>query len=466
VNDYSNRHDLVFGSTQRPDLESRIFPNREPSVMEREDVVFVGISDLAGHLRGKAFPARDLEARLRKGMGYTGANIMMSAFGPIYDNPFGTIGDLTLIPDPTTKVDVTFGDFAPERFYLADIRTPEGAPWSCCPRNFLRRAIDRLRSEAGLRIFSAFEQEFVYTGADVQAGTTYGYDSFRHQGLFGEAFVSAIRRAGVTPDSFLPEYAPRQYEVTVAPTEGIRAADEAVIVREMARGVAFRLGKRVILSPVLDLNAVGNGTHIHFSLRDGKGSPVMHDASRPYGLSETAEPFVAGILHHLPAVSALTAPSIVSYFRLRPNRWAPVWANIAERDRGAALRVCAIVNTAIEDAAHQFNVEYRVSDATASPYMALGAIVHAGIDGIHKGMKLGAPPPCTIWDMTEAQRRKIATLPGSLEQALDFLTVNETVCGWLGPEFRDAYVRLKRSEISAVKGLSDEAICSRYAAAY
>src|SRR6266581_287104 len=66
--------------------------------MEHEDMVFVGVCDLAGHMRGKAFPAADLESRLRKGMGYTGANIMMSAFGPIYDNPFGTVGDLGLIP--------------------------------------------------------------------------------------------------------------------------------------------------------------------------------------------------------------------------------------------------------------------------------------------------------------------------------------------------------------------------------
>src|SRR5262249_2374436 len=203
-------------------------------------------------------------------------------------------------------------------------------------------------------------------------------------------------------------------------------------------------------------------------LRDADGRPVMRDPSRPYGLSETAEPFVAGILHHLPALAALTAPSIVSYFRLRPNRWAPVWANLAERDRGASLRVCAVIAAAAEDEAHQFNVEYRVSDATASPYMALGAIVHAGVDGIRQGMKLGAPPPKTIWEMTEEQRRElgIATLPGSLAQALVLLEASETVRGWLGPQFSDAYIRLRRSEIAAVRDQSDEAMCARYAAAY
>ncbi len=433
--------------------------------MESEDLIFVGVCDLAAHLRGKAFPAKDLESRLRKGMGYTAANIMMSAFGPIYDNPFGTTGDLALIPDPSTKVDVEFEGFAPERFYLADIKTLEGRAWSCCPRNFLRRALEGLRCDAGLELVSAFEQEFVYTGADDRPGTSYGYDAFRHQARFGAALISAIRRAGAIPDSFLPEYAPRQYEVTVAPAAGIRAADEAVIVREMARAVAFRLGHRAIFAPAANPNGVGNGTHIHFSLRDVAGRPVMHDPKRPYGLSEVAEPFVAGILHHLPALAALTAPSIASYFRLRPNRWAPVWADLAERDRGAALRVCAISGTALEDATRQFNVEFRVSDATASPYMALGAIVRAGLDGIRLGMTLKAPLPP---QMTDEERHAfgLTILPRSLEQALDVLQASETACGWLDPELLDAYIRLKRSEIRAVEGEGEDAICARYMAVY
>lgn len=458
----------LFVPRQVSSASPRVGPLEIGRMMEREDLIFVGVCDLAGHLRGKAFPAKDLESRLRKGMGYTAANIMMSAFGPIYDNPFGTAGDLALIPDPSTRVDVEFEGFAPERFYLADIKTLAGEPWPCCPRNFLRRAIEGLRRDAGLEIFSAFEQEFIYTGADASPGTSYGHDAYRYQGIFGEALIAAIRKAGAIPDSFLPEYAPRQYEVTVAPKAGMRAADEAVIVREMARAVAFHLGHRAIFAPAADPNGVGNGTHIHFSLRDIAGLPVMHDPARPYGLSEVAEPFVAGILQHLPALAALTAPSIASYFRLRPNRWAPVWADLGERDRGAALRVCAVSGVALEDAACQFNVEFRVSDATASPYMALGAIVHAGLDGMRKGMALKAPVPMDMPQMTDEERRAlgVAMLPRSLEQALDVLKASDMACGWLGPELLGAYIRLKRSEIQAVEGQGEDAICSRYMAAY
>src|SRR5262249_45731890 len=158
------------------------------------------------------------------------------------------------------------------------------------------------------------------------------------------------------PDSFLPEYGSRQFEVTVTPKPALRAADEAVIVREMARAVAHRLGQRVILAPMVDVNAVGSGTHVHFSLWDRAGRPVLHAPKRPHGLSAVGEHFVAGIQRHLLALTAVTAPSVASYLRLRPNRWAPTWTNVGYRDRGASLRICPIFPTANEDASHQFNV--------------------------------------------------------------------------------------------------------------
>src|SRR5947208_16174774 len=135
----------------------------EDMAVQREPLVFVGICDLAGLVRGKGFPASDLPARLRDGVGLTHSNIMMSAFGPIYETPFGTEGDLVLRPDPSTKVEVEFGEDAAERFYLADIMTMDGAHWECCPRDFLRRALAALEKEAGLILLAAFEQESVYT---------------------------------------------------------------------------------------------------------------------------------------------------------------------------------------------------------------------------------------------------------------------------------------------------------------
>jgi glutamine synthetase len=290
----------------------------------------------------------------------------------------------------------------------------------------------------------------------------------RRQGGFAEAVLAAIRQAGAVPDSFLPEYGPRQFEVTVAPADGLRAADEAVIVREMARAVAWRLGHRAVFAPMLEPQGIGNGVHIHFSLCDEAGTPVMHDPAAPYGLAERAGHFAAGVLQHMPAIAAVTAPSAASYYRLTPNRWAPTWTNLGHRDRGAALRVCPVFAPASDtDAAAQFHLEYRVCDATASPYMALGALVWAGLDGVQRALRL--PPPARgFWEMTEAERIAAGArpLPRSLAEALAALSGTEAARDWFGALFLDVYLRFKRSELRVLAGLSDEAICARYAEVY
>ena len=101
--------------------------------MLREGLIFVGTCDIAGHVRGKGFPASELHARRKTGIGWTHSNLMQTAFGPILDTPFGTGGDLMIVPDPSAEVDVDFGDgSAPEHFFLGDIRKTDGSPWECC----------------------------------------------------------------------------------------------------------------------------------------------------------------------------------------------------------------------------------------------------------------------------------------------------------------------------------------------
>ena len=433
--------------------------------MEREALIFIGTCDLAGIVRGKGVPLAAQAQRLRQGIGLTHSNIMMSAFGPIYETPYGTMGDLMLVPDPSTYVEVEFDLGDSERFYLGDILMLSGQYWPCCPRHFLRRALEALEAEAGLGIVAAFEQEFVYTGVEHREGATYSLDAWRRQGGFGEHVMAAMRSAGLEPDSFLPEYGPRQYEMTIGPARGLRAADEAVIAREMARAVAQRLGHRAIFAPMLDPDGIGNGTHIHFSLRDKADQSVMFEPHAPWRMGPVGEAFCAGILDHLPLLTAITAPSIASYYRLRPNRWAPTWANIGLQDRGAALRVCPIFD---QPAHHNFNVEYRVGDATASPYLALGALVWAGLDGVKRRLALPAFSETSFWDMSDAERQAagVRPLPRSLAESLDLLAASDTARGWFGDELFDCYLMLKRSELKAVDGLTPEQICARYAEIY
>src|SRR6516165_567794 len=424
--------------------------------MLREELIFVGTCDIAGHLRGKGFPAQEIEARRHKGVGWTHSNLMQTAFGPILDTPFGTAGDLMIVPDPTAEVRVDFEDgSAPEHFFLGDIRNTDGTPWECCPREFLRRAIAALHAAGGTRLIAAFEQEFVYTGNQHRDGDAYSIGAFRRQGTFGEAFVAAMRVAGVTPDSFLAEYGSRQFEVTVAPAAALTAADHAVITREMARAAAHRLGHRASFSPKPDPDGVGNGVHIHMSLWDMSGRPATQAPGEAMDLAKPAQHFCAGVLHHMPAICAVTAPSPVSYLRLVPNRWAPTMIDLVRQDRGATLRICpTFAATSPTELARQFHVEFRATDAAASPYLALGAVIFAGVDGIRRALPLPAASGTP------------ALLPRSLPEALERLSASETVAGWFGSTHFDAYLRFKRIEAEKVAGLSAPELCARYAEVY
>jgi glutamine synthetase len=420
--------------------------------MQREQIVFVGTSDLSGHFRGKSFPAADLPARLERGMGIAPTNIFLSAFGPIQMTPFGTQGEVFLVPDHATRVTVPFDGSATEYFMVGDIRTLEGTPWDFCPRHVLRRALDRLAGETGLRLLAAFEQEFIYSGVSGHPAQPYELDAYRRQGLFGEMLLAALRQARVVPDSFLSEFGPQQFEVTVAPALGLRAADDAVITRELAQAVAFRLGHRVSFTPLPEPGGTSNGTHIHWSFLDEDDQPVLCDERQPWHLSPLGRQFIAGVLHHLPALCAVTAPSIPSYYRLRPNRWAPIQADVGYLDRGTAIRICPGAGSEPARRARQFNIEFRVADATASPYLALAMLLQAGLDGIRhqREIESARPPP----------------LPGNLEAALTLLESSEAAAEWLGSDLLAAYVPFKRAEIKSLENLDESEICRRYAEVY
>jgi glutamine synthetase len=197
---------------------------------------------------------------------------------------------------------------------------------------------------------------------------------------------------------------------------------------------------------------VGNGTHIHFSFLDRDGQPVLYDERQPWQLSQLGHRFLAGIQHHLPALCAVTAPSIPSYYRLRPDRWAPVRADVDAHNRGSALRICPVSGSDPAQRARQFNLEFRVTDAAASPYLALAMLVHAGLDGIRHEREIEATRP--------------ALLPGSLGEALTLLARNEGAAQWLGADLLQAYLLFKHAEIDGLANLDEREICRRYAEIY
>ena len=442
---------------------------RSGRTIKRDTIVTIGCSDIAGQVRGKGFPADQLERRRRFGVGWTPTNIMINCFGRIPATPFGSTGDLMLVPAPEGDFRIDYGDgSAVEHTILGDILTTEGEPWDCCLRGVLKRALDTLEAETGLRLIASFEHEFWIDNAEERPGDSYAVSTLRGLEPFIGDFLGALRANDIPPDTFLPEYGPRQFEITIDPAPGLVAADRAVKLREICRSVARKHGHHVSFSPVVTRGIVGNGVHIHFSLTDAAGQPASYVADAPGKLSAVQASFAAGILKHARALCAITAPSAISYERLKPHSWSAYYANIADRDREALLRICPFPAVEGVDIAKRYNIEYRAADATASPYLQLGALVHAGLEGIQQKL----PPPRLSsgdpgdFSPEERAKRGIGDLPRSLDGALDALEADPAAMAWLGPTLSNAYLMHKRGEIGMAQGIDMDELCRIYAKAY
>ena len=438
-------------------------------VVEREEIVTICCSDIAGQVRGKGFPVGELKNRLHFGVGWTPTNIMINCLGRIPATPFGSSGDLMLVPSAEGELTIDLGENTPvERLIIGDILTMKGEPWDGCLRSFLKRALTDLETQTGLRLFASFEHEFHIDNATERPGDSYAASSLRGLEPFIGDVLVVLRANKITPDTFLPEFGPRQYEVTVDPELGLTAADQAVKLREICRSVGRRHGHHVSFSPVVTRGIVGNGVHIHYSLIDKEGRPVTYDAGKPGNLSSVAASFAAGILRHARALCAVTAPSAISYERLKPHSWSAYYTNLADRDREALLRICPFPEMEGVDIAKRFNLEFRAADATASPYLQLGMIVYAGLSGIKDKLPCpylskGDPGALSAEDRAA---KGIADLPRTLEEALNALENDKAAVAWMGPLLTEAYLMHKRGELAMTAETDMDELCRIYAKAY
>lgn len=432
-------------------------------------LIFAATSDIAGKTRGKAFPASELEKRLQKGVGWTPTNVMITCFDAIAESPFGALGDLLLIPDKDANVEIDFEDDGPvERFMLGNITELDGTPWDFCTRSILKDALERLKTVAGVDVLSAFEHEFQFKSGNDQSGQAYSLSGFTDRREFGETLMAALEKGGIAPDTFMKEYGAKQYEVTNGPEKGVRSADAAVILRELTRMTASRMGEEITFTPIRDPNGVGNGVHIHISFLDSNNTPVTHDENGIAGMSKLTGSFIAGVLKYLDSIIAMTAPSKVSYLRLTPHRWSAAYNNLGFRDREASVRICPVTTTDPSSIERQYNFEYRAADAAASPYLALAAIVHAGAQGIEDDLPT---PNVTEEDLstlstTELEQRGYIRLPETLEEALQRFESNTTVCSWFPSDFASVYTAHKRGEIEFLEGKNTAEQCADYEKVY
>ncbi|HEY8738192.1 MAG TPA: glutamine synthetase family protein [Candidatus Dormibacteraeota bacterium] len=420
--------------------------------MPADELVMFLHTEMSAISRGRAVPTSELDQRLQAGVGWVPANAALTPFGNVADpNPWGSVGDVRLLPDPQTEV--RLGDLpgrSPLHFYQCDVVNLDGTGWPACPRVYLKRVLEEFASETGLQVVAAFEHEFYLrsAGAAAPLGAPFSLEALRQADWFGPRLVGSLREAGLEPETFLPEYGPGQFEVTCLPAPALQAADRAVAVRVAVREVARSSGWRATFTPVVDPAIPANGVHIHLSFRDRSGRPAAYDAAGSQGMSAAAARFAGGVLEHLPAVCAFAAPSMISYLRLTPHHWSASLARVAN-DREAAVRLPGIkVGPDSAEPGAQFNLEFRFPDAAACPHLALAILVRAGWQGIRDG--------------TERATGGGGRIPDSLEAAMGALAADQGLQSWLPAELLATYTALKSAEIAHLRDRTPIEACGEY----
>lgn len=435
-----------------------------------DTLVTLVTTDFAGITRGRAMRGSAFKDKGANSTGWVPANMSLTPFDEIAGpNPWGSAGDLRLLADPAARFRAALpGAATPLDFVAADIVELDGTPWTLCPRTFLKRALADLERETGLTLLASFEHEFQILGIERPAAPAFSLSALRRVDPFGPALMDALSSTGLAPENFIAEYGRDQYEVTIAPAPGLIAADRAMALREIVRELATISGWRATFAPKTAVSGVGNGVHIHFSLVDADGRPATYDQRQPGGASKAAGSFVAGILRHLPALTAFTAPSPISYLRLQPHNWSSSYTWFGDQDRESSLRICPVNRIGGGDPARAFNIEYRPADATAGPHLALGVLVRAGLEGLRAGL----PAPVLfsgdpdLLSPGERERLGLNRLPQSLAAALGEFEADATVRGWFDPRAIETYTGMKRKELELAGDAVDDALCRRYAAIY
>jgi glutamine synthetase len=424
-------------------------------------------SDLPGRLRHVTLPVERLESAVRDGVGFDSSSVA----------GFRTVeaGDMVLKPDldsafvdpfarePTVSCFAEIHEAGSDRRYERD------------PRLILARAVAALRAETradGVMVRPEFEF-YLFNKAEFwtdQSSSVYRIetDELRHDDPSGLALFKGPAYHVAPPfdrsSDFRSELAlmmdgcglPVKYhhheggrysqvEVEPAFLPALRAADGIMLTKYLARNLAFRYGKSVTFMPKPIFGEAGSGLHMHQYL-ERQGKSLFGDEESRLRLSPMALHYVGGILSHVPSLCALTNPSTNSYRRLVPGYEAPVLAVFSLANRTAAIRVPGYISSAAEMA-----VEYRLPDATANPYLAMAAMLCAGLDGIRHQTEPGEP--CQGRLDSREQHPGTQAVPYSLVRALEHLKQDHdylTCDGVFSADTIARWVELKMGEVEDV----------------
>ncbi len=408
--------------------------------------------DNDGIVRGKATGLARLGERLETGIGLTVAMqafTMLDRLAPVPG--MGPVGEIRLVPDPDTFV---VAPYSPHTgVLLVDMRTPAGEPYAADGRHFLRRMVERAAG-LGLEVVAAFEPEWTLARPDEDGGWQ-PYDHslcFSSEGMSGTAdviddVVGALEDQGLTVEQYYPELGWGQQELSIRHAPSLAAADRQVLYRETVNGVARRLGLAASFAPRPWPDQPGNGCHVHFSAWES-GRNRFADPEAELGLSRLGRSFLAGVLEHLPGLLALTCASVNSYRRLQPQTWASAYRAWGPDNREAAVRVAS---TFWGREVESTNLELKTCDATCNPYLALGGVIAAGLDGVQQELE---PPPAVTVDphtLDEGERASLGAVrhPRSLGEAIEHLRADRLLMESLGDRLSTSYIAVKESDVEA-----------------
>ncbi|OBA73559.1 glutamine synthetase [Mycobacterium sp. 1554424.7] len=432
---------------------------------EGVDTVIGSVVNPAGLTLAKTVPIRRTNTFADPGLG---ASPSWHAFaidqsGIAFTDDVGVVGDQRLRIDlPAMRI---VGDglaWAPASFFEQD-----GTPVPACARGTLGR-IEAALAAAGLQAVVGHEIEFLLVDPD---GGRLPAALWAQYGLAGvlehEAFIrdvnAAATTAGVAIEQFHPEYGANQFEISLSPLAPVAAADQLAVTRLIIGRAARRHGLRVSMSPAPFAGSVGSGAHQHFSLT-GPDGPLFSDGTGPAGMTPAGESAVAGVIAGLPEAQGILCGSIVSGLRMRPGNWAGAYACWGTENREAAVRFVKGGPASPRGA----NVEVKIVDPSANPYLAAAAILGLALDGIKRQAAL--PPEITVdpAKLSESERADagIVLLPEAQSEAIAALDGSALLRGILGDAAVDMVVAVRTLEHERYGDLDPERLADKFRMAW